>query len=186
MSPVNTLPEHVRLAPECLQLNERIHRCGEMKPLRSTVKPRPKLRKFCKWTGLVLCAVLLAVWIGSRWYRLSWSSSGDRFGIYLFNQGWFGCYFFDGANPSPGGLYLGATTERKLMWGFSQREYAIASGGTMWYAMVPLWFPLLISSACTVWVWRVDRRLSRIGMCTQCGYDLSGLPGKACPECGGK
>ncbi len=134
----------------------------------------------------MLCAVLLAVWIGSKWYLVMWTWPHDRFGITLFNQGWFGCHYFDGFSQYTGGFSFGTTPVRELRWGFTQREYAISSGGTMWYAFAPLWLPLLISCVFTAWAWRVDRRLSRIGMCQKCGYDLTGLSDSACPECGVK
>jgi hypothetical protein len=49
----------------------------------------------------------------------------------------------------------------------------------------PIWFWVVLAAALVgLGVWR-DRRNSRIGKCTTCAYDLTGLPvGRCCPECG--
>ncbi len=145
---------------------------------------RPKFRKFCKWTGLVLCAVLLAVWIGSRWYSFVWLSPTGGICIVLFSQGCSGCGIGDVPIWDDRGCYFGATYGSKLLWGFYHSEFQNSNATRSRAAFVPLWFPLLISCAGTVWVWHVDRRQSRTGMCKQCGYDLSGLTDSTCPECG--
>jgi hypothetical protein len=48
---------------------------------------------------------------------------------------------------------------------------------------VPLWMPLLIVSAPTLLAWR-RWRPAEDGVCTGCGYNLSGITTGVCPECG--
>ena len=48
---------------------------------------------------------------------------------------------------------------------------------------VPLWLPLLLIAAPTAWLWRTDRR-AKPWQCAKCRYDLRGLDGGVCPECG--
>src|SRR5690606_17543245 len=47
----------------------------------------------------------------------------------------------------------------------------------------PLWMPLLGLSVATGCLWWRDRG-PRAGFCPGCGYDLTGLDGRVCPECG--
>jgi hypothetical protein len=54
-------------------------------------------------------------------------------------------------------------------------------------AVIPFWLPALAASALpAVWVRRRlrQRRRTRRGLCSACGYDLRASPGR-CPECGG-
>ena len=48
---------------------------------------------------------------------------------------------------------------------------------------LPLWLPLLLLSAPTAWLWWTDRKVPP-GHCIHCRYDLRGLDGGVCPECG--
>ena len=48
---------------------------------------------------------------------------------------------------------------------------------------VPLWLPLLLIAAPTAYLWRADRR-AKPWQCPKCRYDLRGLDGGVCPECG--
>ncbi|HEY3241813.1 MAG TPA: hypothetical protein VGM03_00550 [Phycisphaerae bacterium] len=48
---------------------------------------------------------------------------------------------------------------------------------------VPVWLPVLILVAPTLWLWVRDRR-PKPGHCQRCGYDLTGNTSGVCPECG--
>ncbi|MCC6228996.1 MAG: hypothetical protein IT432_07200 [Phycisphaerales bacterium] len=54
--------------------------------------------------------------------------------------------------------------------------------------VLPLWMPSIVAIAFSVWFYRDHRREERerrLGCCTACGYDRSGLASTApCPECG--
>ena len=54
---------------------------------------------------------------------------------------------------------------------------------TLSCAYLPLWLPLLLIAAPTAWLWRTDRR-AKSWQCPKCRYDLRGLDGGVCPECG--
>lgn len=53
-------------------------------------------------------------------------------------------------------------------------------------AMLPIAYPLVLSGTAAGWAWVLAFRRARRGtsVCRECGYDLRGLPGRRCPECG--
>lgn len=51
------------------------------------------------------------------------------------------------------------------------------------YIFIPLWLPLLLIAAPTAYLWYIDRR-AKPWQCATCRYDLRGLDGGVCPECG--
>ena len=71
-------------------------------------------------------------------------------------------------------------------WGFAPRG---------WGFKMPLWLPVVLIAAPTVYLWRTDRR-AKPWQCAKCRYDLRGLEGGGegggngggdkivCPECG--
>jgi hypothetical protein len=60
----------------------------------------------------------------------------------------------------------------------------IEGPATLHYMIVPIWMPMMLAAAPTLWLWLSGRRSPR-GLCPRCGYDRAGLgAGVACPECG--
>ena len=55
--------------------------------------------------------------------------------------------------------------------------------GTWEQVSVPLWIPLLLLAIPTAYLWHTDRR-AKPWQCPKCRYDLRGLDGGVCPECG--
>ena len=49
---------------------------------------------------------------------------------------------------------------------------------------IPLWIPLVVSVMGAVWAYRHWKRMSRVGYCAACGYNLTGNVSGRCPECG--
>ena len=78
---------------------------------------------------------------------------------------------------SDSGLTTGDAGE--VRWRFS---YDTAPDGA-WEVVIPLWIPLLLIAAPTAWLWWTDRKVPP-GHCLHCRYDLRGLDGGVCPECG--
>ena len=63
-----------------------------------------------------------------------------------------------------------------VLWGHPPRR-------NLW-VQVPLWLPLLVIALPTMWLWFTDR--AKPWQCPKCRYDLRGLDGGVCPECGAK
>ncbi len=57
------------------------------------------------------------------------------------------------------------------------------SGMQSTHLFVPLWIPLVLIAPPTSWLWYADSR-PEPWQCPRCRYDLRGLEGEVCPECG--
>ena len=143
---------------------------------RHAMRRRSRLLRFAKWGGGVLCALTLAVYIGSsRWMVARYLQSGaganvenGRLSVFWWNP------YRDGI---PSYRWLFGRAQGSFFWRFS----VVAMPG--WYQIyVPLWAPLLALAVPTAFIWWLDRRIPP-GHCP-CGYDLTGNVSGKCPECG--
>lgn len=89
------------------------------------------------------------------------------------------------------GLY--AATMSRLILGAALGASAISGGAFLFEADIPEWSIIVIyafwhSAVLTaLWWWSRNERIRRRadnGTCFKCGYDLAGLSGPVCPECG--
>jgi len=90
-------------------------------------------------------------------------------GLELFDAGW------SIGRVVPRGVYA-----RTWLPSYS---YANGSIGTFWIVSLPLWVPALVFGA-GVWFGRRMGGWRGQEICQGCGYDLRGLAGSVCPECG--
>ncbi len=161
-------------------------------------KWRQRLHGTCKWGGVTLCVLILALWVASGWYVFNISryrvtgvnpgtwdnkTSLDIVGGRLelaseFPPSWPSqLHHWDGGiagpwHPPPG-----------WVWSF---DYHVIAGYTAFQFGIPLWVPFLILAVPSAWLfWSDHRRRKRAGHCEKCGYDLTGNTSGKCPECGG-
>jgi hypothetical protein len=83
------------------------------------------------------------------------------------------------------GDLLGWSANQTRVWGFAIGSGTNQAGATIVFA-VPLWFLTMLSAiplGSFYLIRRRLRRISRLGLCPNCGYDLRATP-ERCPECG--
>lgn len=146
------------------------------------------MRKGGKWAGLVTCAVIAAVWVGSAWWmaEAGLATRGNVVGVGIRR----GRVIFHIEKVAAGDTRLGYTILRvqptihlPLIWIPELERYGFGNA-----IHVPLYLALLLAAVPTGLLWRADRRASRRELarhCTGCGYPRTGLaPDTKCPECG--
>lgn len=164
-------------------------------------KRRRGLRRLLFWCAAAGCLVTVVAWVLSCFYQAAaWYSAPT---VTLIASGDYGRLVIvvrtrsgrttsvpaevDGFNfgyrsraPIDRGV-IGATTNN---YGFclplidaSDYPERVAVG-------IPGWIPVTFLGASMVLLWWLDRRRARPGLCTACGYDLTGNVSGTCPECG--
>ncbi len=159
------------------------------------IRKRSRARRIAKWTGVVVCVVIVVTFVASHWWSIEWV--GGRCRVFV---GGGGVYFVYGEvagqdivlNIGQPGWFTGAfgITEggdvRRVYgvphyWGF--QYWASPENGVDAYLTIPLWLPFLLTTVPTFILWRRDRRPPP-GHCQRCGYNLTGNVSGRCPECG--
>ena len=137
--------------------------------------------------GTTFAALIIIVFIvsgkylgGVGWSPNDWWGSGPQIDLSR------GQLLLSGNGSAPDGI----DGERSIHWHFRVRNPYRIDWGWKWHSTqslrflaIPLWFPLLLIAAPTAWLWRTDRR-AKPWQCAKCRYDLRGLEGGVCPECG--
>ncbi len=133
-----------------------------------------------RWAGVSVCAVLVLWSVVSLRYAVKFTSRHFMVQVWA---GWVGVFHFSLARPESGvsfatGWADGTSAESALWFKMSR------NGPRDWGLDVPMWSLLAVAAVPTaVMSWR-DRRKFGAGRCRQCGYELAGLSGGVCPECG--
>ena len=145
------------------------------------VRRLPKLRKVCKWTGLVLSVLLFAVWVGSVFAQIQWTNTQGNTSFGLSGGGI--TYFYN--SPNLPIQSRGISIEfRRVTLNFS---WDAAGYPRITSCFLPAWPLLLILAVPTALAWLIgclySKRLNK-SECASCGYDIRGL--EVCPECGMK
>ena len=151
--------------------------------------PRLITRQRLKWTGLISSGLLVAIVIGTMFVRYSylWVGEGDDRIVCLVaveDGGLLVAYEHpsdDRAIEYVVGDLTGFSTGFRTSW----RWWFVVEGDPRnpFWLIVPLWVPLCLIAAPTAWLWYTDRR-AKPWQCRKCRYDLRGLNGGVCPECG--
>lgn len=120
---------------------------------------RRRLRTFILWTGTLLCLWIAAVFVVSCLWPLWAMVPGGHFV----------------------GVHYGALEFRQLMPSGAGAWPLTVSWATVFN--LPLVYPFAAVAVPTLLAWRFWPRSVKPGHC-RCGYDLTGLPERRCPECG--
>lgn len=167
--------------------------------------PRLITRRRLKWVGLVASVCLAAVMVASYWYwpRYVWSraNSSTTWYVSISNCGVLVARD-SGAKQGLGKPLRSWSLPTRQAW----KDLMLSLPGQVSYAphaiqwlptytsvsqppviaqqvSVPIWMPLLLIAAPTAWLWFNDCR-AKPWQCVKCRYDLRGLEGGVCPECG--
>ncbi|MCH8270015.1 MAG: hypothetical protein IH985_02230 [Planctomycetes bacterium] len=155
--------------------------------------PRLITRRRAKWVGACASTFILLLGIGSIWYA-PFAELTMRHSVVSVNVAAGrvnGTLFHSDDAPFP---------PRKIRLDFIRLRAPSMDLGFRWNVhpgrtnfgglimasreiSIPLWFPLLLLAAPTAWLWYTDRR-AKPWQCPKCRYDLRGLDGGVCPECG--
>jgi hypothetical protein len=152
-------------------------------------------RRWLLWCSAVALGLTLAAAGFSEVAGLSWrESAGDgapnRFVLYkstvtvVWRFGdpekvtWLGHELFD-----PGWSVVRSipTSVFGRRWK-PEASRSVVLSTTRWHMVVPLWIPAVVFGA-GIW-WSVRGGWTGPGTCKRCGYDVRGVPGNVCPECG--
>jgi len=145
---------------------------------------RRPIRRILKWTGLVVCVLILSVWGLSLRWALGYDGVGWSAGFSVGGSWVHIC------PQSPENNWRAVTLNQwfrdSWRWGFRLPYYrSITSSGTTKTSVeVPLWIPLAIVAIPTAILFYRDRRRIPPGHCEKCGYDLTGNESGRCSECG--
>ena len=151
-------------------------------------------RRRLKWAGLAATLLLAATMVASYryWPSYTWlqMKAGHLSDVGIVSGG---CYF--GRIEIP----IGELPNRPQGWHFYKRHNPSRSrilawspavwlplyeaSGQSWALVLPLWMPLIVFAIPTSILFYRDHK-PQPWQCPKCRYDLRGLEGGVCPECG--
>ena len=133
--------------------------------------------------GLVVALVIAIIYLASVWWSVHVGRVGESgyYGVWV-DDGAIGVMRLRGKPKASGsvGVEFGAAEGASVQPWFNWRGYAAIVP-----VEIPLWFPLLLIAVPTAYLWYTDHR-AEPWQCPKCRYDLRGLDGGVCPECGAK
>ncbi len=141
---------------------------------------RKHLRFAAVWIGSLLTAVIVIALIASGWFSFHAAFRGVSIGIYggRLETSWTGRLGVLGTFAPQWDRNPWA-----MQWWFDWRTVPLTST-SLYTLMVPLWVPMLLTAASTLFAWRARGRFNP-AICPTCGYSQAGVPkGSPCPECG--
>ncbi len=132
-----------------------------------------------RWLGAVTIALLLAAFVASRF----WNATVLIYPHYKISAGQGGLAFISMPAWDP---------QWSVFTHFDFAELPRNAPFFFWFRilrpsdgyLIPIWFIAFLAAIPTALLWRINaRRLGR-GLCPNCGYDMAGVDGQICPECG--
>ena len=140
--------------------------------------PPSRTRRIAKWSGLVVCDVLLSMWAVSTVSTVARLSEGGHFG---WRQGVVRVNIYEPPTPRMG-LVTWIAEWTPLAAGLKLPELRNLPRDHVSFT-APLWLLFTLAAIPTALLWHRDRRTVKPSHCRQCGYDLRASK-KKCPECG--
>ncbi len=147
--------------------------------------PPSRTRRVAKWTGLVVCVVILAMWAVSTTYWIRYHAADVPFTL-VASRG-STVLFWPGPYVGPPGWGMGPGDQFGLSSGVpGVRFFELQGiGRVLTIVEIPHWLLLTLAAIPTALLWRRDRRTVKPGHCPTCGYNLTGAKHLCCPVCCG-
>lgn len=152
-----------------------------------------KRRRILKWTGAVLCVLILGAWVAGTFWVVSWV--GRRSVVYVDGRriNW---RLFHPTTDESSALAIQRFIDMEGGW-HCEKHDALSYAASYWLRFVmrgrmpaftdievPLWLPFLLVTLPTGFMFWRDRKRLPSGHCSTCGYNLTGAEHERCPECG--
>ena len=143
------------------------------------------------WTTLAAAASLAMIWAVSGVYSVAWTGLSDHshseLGLWSgrvhLRRTWTPPPWMLSVTHTRAGWSAGRDGKApRWLWGFEWRWHVPPKSMRSISLTIPLWAPFAPLAALSFFLWRLDRRPA--GHCVSCGYDLSGIASRRCPECG--
>jgi hypothetical protein len=156
------------------------------------MKPRPKLRSFCRWMLTILMVMFVVVWIGSGYLLIGcdyrWMSPEGRslLGLTLF-KGVLSVSVYVGEVSRAERVGIHWSFLRDASFDLFPWKWRYRHHTTKTFFDFPGLLPIFLVAIPTALMWgtHIRDRRRKPGTCPKCGYEITGLMGKeACPECG--
>jgi len=134
-------------------------------------------------TGLIAGASVASIWFDASWLILF--KGGSSTAALWLGRGCLGGWLATGVFVDPGGRGMDALYGPHVRPVSDPAHWLLQRGapGGAQSIEIPLWLPLLMTAVPTVFLIRAALRPGP-GRCKVCGYDLTGVRGLVCPECG--
>ena len=126
------------------------------------------------WVALAAAVVATSVYVASGLWAVNYNRPALSVGV---GAGALLVMWRSSAIDVPGRWSFGSHGS-----GLSEIRFKRESLAGVQRRVIPLWPLAGLSVLATIWAWR--RRAFPPGRCPSCGYDLHGLEGDQCPECG--
>jgi len=134
----------------------------------------PRRLRVIRWSGAVLCALILALGLVSLRWSIVWEG---RCASLAVRKG--SVYVWLGQFARPNGWSIAREWSYRSWW-LDFLAPRIQSN----HAWLPLWIPFVLVGAPLAVAWGRERARVPPGHCRKCGYDLTGNISGRCPECG--
>ncbi len=138
----------------------------------------PRIRRVAKWTGLVVCVLIVVAWAVS----LRWGFGyGSKRWVMACARGSVAVRITDVFDADGWGMF-DATVFADSFWSFHLPRFFSDATIPLTECGIPLWMPLVVTAILTAIMFYRDRRRIPPGYCQKCGYDLTGNESGICPE----
>ncbi len=164
-----------------------MRQCDNRSEGRIIMKPKWRrcLRGTCKWGGVMLCVLILALWVANAFHshilivgpmKSPWCAVAIGDGSAVLCVGFASVLLFSAEGDTPRWRVTATEAHRMI----SMQAYLHG----LWMTAVPIWAIFALCTIATCLLFFFERTRTHPGHCAHCGYSLTGNTSGKCPECG--